>query len=792
MALYLVRHEGPIILPQIMLTTILILFALAAAAPVCVRVLGPKAGIGIAGVSLAIAGWYGTKAAGVISGDTLAETTRWVPSLGVDLVFTLDGLSLLFALLICGIGGLVLLYTSSYMAESPGLGRFYATLLSFMAAMLGLVLADNLIIMFVFWELTSITSFMLIGFDFHRESARRCAWQALVVTGLGGLSLLAGVILLAIAGGGPGGPEFSIAALDAAALGESSLLTPTIVLILLGCFSKSAMVPFHFWLPNAMEAPSPVSALLHSSTMVKAGVYLIARLHPDFAEHRLWSDSLVWFGAATMLTGAVLATRHVAFKKILAYSTVSSLGIMVMLIGLGAYTAAGTYLLAHALFKACLFLVAGSAIHAAGTKDTEAISQLGRVMPISRVSAVLGGLSLAGVVPLLGFAGKELAIKATMQSEGVAIVLTTATGIAALLTVFAGVQVVFKPFFLRGEHEPAHDHECAWPEWTGPLLLGVLGLVCGLLPGLGVVGLVDSFARSLSPSPDIAGVKLNLGYLLWPISGALLISVGAVVFGVSLFLARKRYRELIGLSSRLDPFGPERTYDRIVSLVLQGAGILTMALQNGSLRIYIRVVVAATVLLLGAALLRIEGLAGYMPDFETITAFDLMLALTIVFCAVASTIIKSRLGAIAALSGIGFAIAVYFIMHGAPDLAGTQFAVETLVVVIFVLVIHRLPRFSRYTKNLSRAIDIGFASAMGIAVTVLTLIAIGLPVADPVSEFQAAKSVPSAYGRNVINVILVDYRAMDTLGEIFVLAVAAIGVFTLLTIRPSREPEVAG
>ncbi len=774
-----------------MLTTILILFALAAVAPAGVRALGAKAGIAIAAVSLGIAAWYATQAGTVFSGETVTRTTQWVPSLGVDLVFTLDGLSLMFALLICGIGGLVLLYTSSYMAESQGLGRFYATLISFMAAMLGLVLADNLIVMFVFWELTSITSFLLIGFDFHRESARRCAWQSLIVTGLGGLSLLAGIILLALASGGPGGPEFSIAALDSAAIRSSPLLTPAIILILGGCFSKSAMVPLHFWLPNAMEAPSPISALLHSSTMVKAGVYLIARLHPDLHHSPIWTNSLIAFGAATMLAGAFLATRHVAFKKILAYSTVSSLGILVMLIGLGAYGAAGAYLFAHALFKACLFLVAGSAIHAAGSKDTEAISRLGRAMPITRVSALLGGLSLAGVLPFLGFAGKELTIKATLGAGQWSIPLTIAIGLAALLTVFAAVQVVIKPFFMSGTHEPKDPHECHWAEWSGPLLLGVLGLFFGLFPMIGAGPLIAAFSDSVSPTGDAGEIKLALGSLLWPITGALLISIGAVIVGSVLFVARNRYRSLIEPVSTLDRLGPERTYDRLVSLVLLAAGQLTRWLQNGSLRIYLRVVILTTVLALALAVFRIEALEEYMPSFQSISPFDVMLVLTILSCAVAATLLRSRLGAIAVLSGIGFSIAIYFVMHGAPDLAGTQFAVETLVVVIFVLVTHKLPRFTNYTKRFSRAVDISIASLLGASITVLILVAIGIDVPDPISGYQAAESVPSAYGRNVINVILVDYRAIDTLGEIFVLAVAAIGVFTLLTMRPSREEQAA-
>ena len=776
-----------------MLESVAILALLALIAPIGVRVLGSRASIPIAAVSLSLAGWFATRIPTLLDRGTISQNFEWVPSLGVNLSFTLDGLSAMFAVLICGIGGLVLLYTGSYLMDSPGLGRFYTTLIAFMTAMLGLVLADNMLVMFVFWELTSITSFLLIGFDFHRPNARRCAWQSLIVTGLGGLALLAGVILLAIASGGPASPEFSLAALDRDSIQSSSLLTPAIILILVGCFSKSAIVPFHFWLPNAMEAPSPVSALLHSSTMVKAGVYLIARLHPTLSGHELWEPVLTTFGTATMLLGAFLASRSIEFKKILAYSTVSSLGILVMLIGLGAYYAAATYLIAHALFKACLFLLAGSAVHAAGTKNTEAVGHLGRHMPITRVSAILGGLSLAGVLPFLGFAGKELLLKATLGHSQLSLFLAAATGLAAVLTVFAAFQVCFKPFFMAATvsdvAEDAHPHECDWQQWIGPLLLGSLGLVFGLFPALGITPLVGLVGTSVSGSAIDEVLKLKLTDLVWPITPALLISIGAVLFGGLLFLRRHQYRSVVAASKAVDRVGPERTYDGSIAATMRFANILTQLLQNGSLRIYVRTVVLTTTALVALSILRLDSVAELLPEFSALTVLDAMLVLTIVTSAVSATLIRSRLGAIAALSGIGFALAIYFILQGAPDVSGTQFAVETLIVVLFVLVTHRLPRFAQYTRTLSRSIDIVIALGLGSVVTVLALIALGVAVPEPISAYQAANSVTQAYGRNVVNVILVDYRAIDTLGEIFVLAVASIGVYTLLTMRPYRAPE---
>lgn len=769
-----------------MIASVAGLFALAFLGALIGRRFGAFGGVALASGVAGVGVWFALVAQPVIDGTARVEAFEWIPSLGVELAMRLDGLSLVFALLICFIGAMVVLYASSYLGDSPGLGRFYATLLSFMGAMLGLVLADDLLTMFVFWELTSITSFLLIGFDYERESARRCAWQALLVTGVGGLALLAGVVLLGIGAGGEQGPVYRISQIVASDVRSSALYEPAVVLVLLGCFSKSAIFPLHFWLPNAMEAPSPVSALLHSSTMVKAGIYLIARLGPGLDGTPLWDGALIVFGGVTMLFAAFMATRHVAFKKVLAYSTVSSLGALAMLLGLGAHKAAAVYLIAHAMFKACLFLVAGSVAHAAHSYDTEALGGLRARMPMTTLSAALGALSMAGMVPLIGFAGKELMLKASLEAAAWTWFVSGVVIASALLTVMAALQVGIKPFLMRGTEDVAGVDEVSWRERFGPIVLAVLGLVVGCVPAWGFEPLSRSMAEAMSGTSIDGVIKLEFWRLVWPVNAAALISVGVLVAGAACFAARNRYRSMIRIAARFDSIGPEQTWERGLKLVMALAAFSTRRLQNGSLRSYTRITLLTVVGVCTAAMARGEFSQLFEGTLGRLTPLDWMLAATIVVAAFAATQVQRRLGVIAVLGAIGFAIALFFVLHGAPDVAATQFAVETLIVIIFVLVIRHLPRLGRYTTRGSRVADVLVATMLGVVVAGYALLASLSVPASPISEYHSAESVPKGYGRNVVNVILVDFRALDTLGEIFVLVIAAVGVFTLLTIRPSR------
>jgi len=779
-----------------MLVSLLALVLLAAVAPLLYRVGSHYAGMAMAAVPLGLGCWFATHFKTVTGGGEILESWRWLDSLGVTMSLRLDGLSFIFALLICFVGGLVLLYASSYMKGHPRAGVFMATLTGFMAAMLGLVLADNVILLFIFWELTSITSFLLIGFDYDRESARKSALQALLVTGLGGLALLAGLIMLGLAARSEGLGEdgFRLGAILSMSLRDHAWYPPIVILILLGAFTKSAIFPFHFWLPNAMEAPSPVSALLHSATMVKAGVYLVARMHPSLSGTPMWDDVLIVFGGVTMLFAAFIATRQDEFKKILAYSTVSSLGTLVMFIGMNAPKAAAAYLLSHALFKGCLFLFAGTVIKKTGSKYPEKLGGLARKAPITTISALLAGLSMAGMVPLLGFAAKELLLKAGISHPHWAIPATIATALAGTLTVTAALMVAFRPMLGRagadGGEPTKFKGPVSWRMLAGPAILAVAGLVGGLAPALFAKPLIASVAMSIMGSGETPEVKMDVMYLLWPPTLATWLSFAALALGTCLYLVRRRYRTIGGDFRGLDPIGPAKLYWRFFAGLMGLAAMQTRVLQNGSLRTYVRVTVLTAVGVGVAGLVRTDALSNLTHQKSEVTPLDLVLIGALVLGAIASTLQKTALAAVAVLGSVGFAVAIVFGLYGAPDVAMTQFAVETLVVIIFVLVIFHLPKFSNYSDIRQRLRDALVASSLGVLMGLMTYVMMTRDRAEPVSEAMAAMSMPEAYGRNVVNVILVDFRAMDTLGEIFVVGVAAVGVFTLLRLRMGRPAQI--
>ncbi len=742
---------------------------------------GPRVGGLIAALVPAGLGvWFASKLKAVGSGEVLLERTEWLPQLGVDLSFRIDGLSLTFALLICFIGSMVLLYASSYLAKNRRIGYFFSIIISFMTAMLGLVLSDNLILLFIFWELTSITSFLLIGFDFDRDAARKSALQALLVTGLGGLALLGGVVLLGVTVG-----SFEIADVLSASIHEHPLFTPIAILILLGALTKSAIFPFHFWLPKAMEAPSPVSALLHSATMVKAGVYLVARLSPTMHGAPLWDNTLTILGGFTMLSAAFLATRQSQLKRILAYSTVSSLGILIMLLGMGEAKAAATYLLAHALFKGCLFLVAGSVTKQTGQKYPDALGGLRRAMPITCIAAVLAGLSMAGMVPFIGFAGKELLLKASLHHEPWTALWAAAAALAGLLTVFAAAIVTVRPFFGSASEHVANAKESDWRQLLGPSVLALGGLVAGLAPALFMKPLVGSMIASIEGVAHAEPVKIGWLELIWPVTTALALSVLALVGGAAFYLGRSIYNRVTAPLDALNAIGPDRGYTGVLGSVLSFASLQTRVLQNGSLQSYVRITLLVA-LGTGLAALSRSGQLNGLADvsIHRPTTLEIMSVLVLIAAAIGTTFQRTALASVALLGGVGFMVAMLFSLYGAPDVAMTQFAVETLVVIIFVLVLFHLPRYSSFTSPWPRFIDVIFASLIGVTMAVITFIIASREAPSSIATYFAERAYTEGNGRNVVNVILVDFRAMDTLGEVFVIGVAAIGVYTLLRLRP--------
>lgn len=760
---------------------ILSLFILAFLAPALCRASGRACGWLLSLLPLSLALFFFTFVGAVNHGNVITAAYPWVPSLGVRFSFYLDGLSLLFSLLITVIGAVVLAYAGSYLHGDRRLGRFFFWMLTFMGSMLGLVLADNLFLLFIFWELTSLSSYFLIGFDDHEEAARASALQALLVTGAGGLAMLAALVLLASIAGTS---ELSQLIAQGDSVKQHDLYLTILVLILIGALTKSAQFPFHFWLPNAMAAPAPVSAYLHSATMVKAGVYLLARLNPVLSGTEAWILIVAPAGTITMGIAAILALQETDLKRILAYSTLSALGALVMLLGLGtpaAGKAAVAFLFAHALYKGTLFLVAGAVDHETGSRNIDDLSGLRRKMPLSAVAALLAAASMASVPPFFGFIAKEGFYEAVVQADFAAALLTAAAVLSSMVFVALAFAVGVLPFVGSAKKTPKAPHEAPLAMWSGPLGLAAAGLIVGLLPQSSAAPLLAPAAAAVLNQPVKLDLSLWHGWNEVVLLGAVTLLGGLAVSALRLEIRYGLLRLQLGAT-----LGPEKIYGIFLSGLNALARRQTEILQNGYLRLYLLVVIVVTVAAAGAPLLgRVEvGAVAHVWDFRF---YELGLALLIVIAAVAATFSSSRLGAIAALGVVGYSIALVYILFGAPDLAMTQFLVETLMVILFVLVFYYLPRFATFSRMSTRLRDGAVAIAAGVLMTALVLIVIHIQLHPSIAEYFIESSVPLAHGRNIVNVILVDFRALDTLGEITVLAVAGVGVVALLKLRPRKE-----
>ncbi len=747
-------------------------FAFAVILPWLRRMFGERATLAATLLPLGLTAWFASVAPGVMSGIPITETMDWLPGLGLSLSFRLDGLSLLFSLLISGIGTLIVLYTRSYLHGHDQQHRFVMYTLMFMSSMLGVVLTDNLLLLFIFWELTSFTSYLLIGFNHEDEAARKAALQALLVTGLGGLFLLAGLIL---AGHAAGTMELSTIIADPVAMLAHPLFPWILGLVLVGAFTKSAQFPFHFWLPNAMQAPTPASAYLHSSTMVKAGVYLLARLHPAFSASPAWEAALTFFGAITLLGGALMAVSQVYLKRLLAYTTVAALGAMVMLIGVGteaAIKAAVVFLLAHACYKAALFLIAGIIDHETGEKNVTLLGGLFKHMPRAGIAAFVASVSMAGIIPTFGFIGKEVSYTALLTRPWL-IAMFLVSGACFVLVAY---QVGIRPFFGAARKTPRHPHEAPAGMFAGPLALGIVTLALGLIPGWSD-GLIAAAASAINGS----GIEVHL-HLWHGFNRELGLSILTLLLGLGLIALAPRF---ISIGRKLAPaakFGPDRAYLAALDGMLGFAGWQTRVLQNGSLRRYIYIIVLAMSALVVISFARSD----MALDLHTLSPVNVpitLLCLIIIGSAVAATASRSRLGAVAAMGVVGYGVALLFIAYGAPDLAMTQLVVETLSVVLLVAAFYYLPPFTRRSRWKGRARDLAVSIFAGTVVSLLVLVAVGVQMHEPISSYYAETSVPFAHGRNIVNVILVDYRGLDTLGEITVLAVAGLGSLALLKLR---------
>lgn len=749
--------------PLIAVTAI---FALALLAPQTSRLLAHRAGWLLSLLPFGLFAWMASLSRAV-NADPPKWNQPWVPEIGLNLAFRLDGLALLFGLLITGIGGLVLVYAGEYMKGDPRAGRLLSFLLFFMGSMLGVVLADNLILLFVFWELTSVSSFLLIGFNSDEEGSRRGAIQALVVTGGGGLALLAGLVWM-----GQAAQTYEISNLPS--LAGHPAYAGLFALVAIGCFTKSAQFPFHFWLPNAMKAPTPVSAYLHSATMVKAGVYLLARLSPTLGGTQIWEVTLTAVGGATMVVGGRLALIQYDLKRILAYTTVAALGTLVLALGIGGEKAAGAamaFLLAHALYKGALFLVAGAVDHGTGTRDIRALSGLARQMPITGFAALLAGLSMLGVAPM-GFLAKEMAFEAALSSP-LAAVQAGALSLAAVA--FAWVAFVVGWRIFRGTPSQPDAHEGSPGLWLGPMVLGLLGVGLGCAPAW-LEGFVGSAAAN-SVMPDYQG-----HWSLWHgFNLALGLGVGCIVLG--LVGARASERAVAWGAERKAVVGCERAYDAAIAGANRLAETFTSLVQSGRLRVYLQTTIGTTLVLLAAAMLR------WTPDFPNrpfdVRPHEVLLLIAMLAGVIGAAHSKSRLSAVVILGVVGFGVALTYVLLGAPDLAMTQIAVEILTVILFVLTFIHLPKFQRASTLPTRLGDAAVATVFGAAMGFLCLVASEQRYGEPVSAYFVENSYPLAHGRNIVNVILVDFRGLDTMGEITVLALAGLGVVALWSAKRS-------
>lgn len=717
-------------------------------------------------------GWSGSGQGGIHQ-----SSLTWIPELNLALSFSLDGLSLLFALLIVGIGAFVVWYSGAYFQGDPTGCRFVMVLMLFMASMLGVVFADNVIVLFIFWELTSFTSFLLIGHNHREEAARKAALQALLVTGAGGLFLLAGLLILARAGG-----SYDLSALIAnASLPTHPLFNEALALILVGAFTKSAQVPFHFWLPNAMQAPSPASAYLHSSTMVKAGVYLLARLHPLGVESWLWADVVAPIGALTLLTGAVMAYGQVYLKRLLAYTTVSALGGMTMLIGFGspaAAKAAMVFLLAHALYKASLFLVAGIIDHETGEKHIDRLGGLRSLMPWTALGAGLAAVSMMGLPPTLGFLGKEL-----MYAADRGLIYLSISVLAGMFFVYVAYRTGLRPFVGLHRVTPKPGHEAPPAMWVGPMVLGGLSILLAIFASVTGKWIIAPAAQAVLGESTVIKLVLWHGW-----NRELMLSLLTLGLGVGAILLVRPVSGLFAPFSRAAVIGPDAWYRAGLTGIQQGSGGLTRILQSGYLRAYIDSIVLFVLLTAGWHFLGKVPFPGF-TEVQSVDINDLILV-SLLFVAIAGALLsRSRMAAIASLGVIGYGIALIYVLYGAPDLAMTQMVIETLTVILLVLAFYHLPKFALRSSRPARIRDFALAAAVALFTGAMTYAASFGEIAPPISWFYSESSWLNAYGKNVVNVILVDFRAMDTLGEITVLTVAALGAMALLKLRIGGQKE---
>ncbi len=760
-------------------------------------------------VPAALFAYFLMKLPAVQGGGAITHSIPWIPSLGIHFTAYLDGLGLLFALLITGIGSLVVLYSIFYLykAKEP-IHQFYVYLLLFMGAMLGVVLSDNLIVLYGFWELTSLSSFLLIAFWHEREKSRYGAQKSMLITVFGGFAMLAGIVLLSIMGG-----SFSVRELIGGLelIQGHPLFIPAMVLILLGAFTKSAQFPFHIWLPDAMEAPTPVSAYLHSATMVKAGIYLVARLSPIFAGTGEWFWLVSGFGLLTLFWGSFSAVKQTDLKSILAFSTVSQLGLIMCLLGLGssavyfgygekslfyttAITAAVFHLINHATFKGALFMVAGIVDHETGTRDIRKLGGLAALMPITFTLGLIGSLSMAGLPPFNGFLSKEMFFTAVLKASKLDIFEAQTWGV--LFPVFAWIASVFTFIYsfvlltrtflgkLQPEKLDRTPHEAPLGLLLPPAVLASLVIVFGIFPNLLSYTLIAPAMAAIVPSLLQPGDSFYVNIYFWHgWTTELFMTIGVALAGGALYLLLRYWQGIYKLLPQR--LALNKLYDGGLVYGERFASWLTRRYMTGSIRDYLMYIFLFITAVVGYLLAH----SGSIPwrangEYAEISVYEIVLIGVMAAAAIAVPFAKSRLTAIILVGAVGYIVTLFFVIFRAPDLALTQMIVETVSVALFLLCFYHLPKLrkekSTATFRLSNAVVAGL---FGGIMTLVALSANGTRLFPSIADYYVEGSYPLSGGKNVVNVILVDFRGFDTLLEIMVLGIASLGIFALIKLR---------
>ncbi|NCN40359.1 DUF4040 domain-containing protein [bacterium] len=717
----------------------------------------------------------------------------WAPQIGLTLSFRLDALALLMACLISGIGFFIFIYAGAYLKGHPFLKRFYAFLTLFMLAMLGVVLSDNLIGLFVCWELTSITSYLLIGFNHESQKSRDSALMALLTTGIGGLAMLAGFLML---GSAAGTFEISQIILQGGALKNAQLYPLFTGLILLGAMTKSAQFPFHYWLPNAMAGPTPVSAYLHSATMVKAGIFLMARLTPVLGGTPFWMNTLCVMGALTVLLAAWMSFGQKDIKGILAYTTLAALGTLTMLLGVGtpkAFEAFLFFLFAHALYKASFFMIAGTVDHETGTRDLSKLGKLAKFMPTTAWAAVAAGIAFSGLPPTLGFISKELAIEATLHGGGnfaMAWMALPALFIGSVAFVYLTCMLVHTVFWgdalkvspVDASVRKEHIHDGGWGFYLGPVCLAFLGILFGLAPGLLSHALVEPASEAL------LGFKDSYHPALWHgLTPPLFITVAVIATGLVLYRFRESIIEAVSKITGNWHYGIEDLYKKKVELIPVLSPKIFGFFQNGYLRKYVASILAFTIVIVSWPLLRQQDWSLAERFWNDVNFEEIVLVFSLVFASILTLLSRKTFVALAATGVVGLGVAAFYVLYGAPDLAITQVLVEALSLILVILVLFHFSRVSIKAPKSFHLLSLGLSMGIGLLFAVGVLLSLNSPYFERISGYFSENSYLLAKGKNIVNVILVDFRGWDTMGEIVVLALASLGVYAL--VRWRREGD---